>query len=420
MIVDLTADSQAWDFSTTERDNDVPSAASTSAVVSSKPQANSKMRQRNLFGALVNSPPNQGTSKPRKRKDPPEESSSTASRAAAPPLPPLVVQQQVKSDEPFPRLWKKANKNMKEIFGIKVMRGLQPAAIEGTLRCQSQIVVMATGGGKSLCYQLPATVLGGVTLVVSPLIALMVDQVRALNDKGVAAALVSSANGAVRTETLWTVSWVDLKKKNKTMAHNAQSRCCMERRNWYKQIASETFSWNYINRIDWRCLPLMKHTVFRRGDTTFGQPTASFQWLRTSFPDIPCTVCTATATSKVIPDIRDTLLLKDGEVPCHMGSFNRPNISYEVRYKESLDARDFTGAMDDLVELVKQQHTRLSEGPFLAVGLYTFTRDMIAICWRNRLARQLAFVLLLITVVSKMPIELMCSVSGRMARLMLL
>merc|ERR1712226_200852 len=71
----------------------------------------------------------------------------------------------------------RADAKMKSIFEIQYLRKLQPIAVELALKKQSQIIVMATGGGKSLCYQLPASVLGGVTLVISPLIALMVDQV---------------------------------------------------------------------------------------------------------------------------------------------------------------------------------------------------------------------------------------------------
>jgi superfamily II DNA helicase RecQ len=85
------------------------------------------------------------------------------------------------------------------------------------------------------------------------------------------------------------------------------------------------------------------------------------QWLRTSFPNIPCTVCTATATAKVIEDIRTELLLPETDVPCHVGSFNRANISYEVRFKESLDAMGLHGAIGDLVNVVQQQHAEAAK-----------------------------------------------------------
>ena len=103
----------------------------------------------------------------------------------------------VRSHIPYQELYADAQRVLQETFGLAKLRNLQPAAIQCALQQKSQIIVMATGGGKSLCYQLPATVLGGVTLVISPLIALMQDQVQALNQKGIPAALVSSS----QTET---------------------------------------------------------------------------------------------------------------------------------------------------------------------------------------------------------------------------
>jgi ATP-dependent helicase YprA (DUF1998 family) len=99
------------------------------------------------------------------------------------------------SQAPYDVLQAQANQQIKTVFGIDALRNLQPIAIQNALQRKSQIIVMATGGGKSLCYQLPASVLGGVTLVISPLIALMVDQVQSLIARGIEAALLSSASG---------------------------------------------------------------------------------------------------------------------------------------------------------------------------------------------------------------------------------
>ena len=79
------------------------------------------------------------------------------------------------------------------IFGLKSLRNLQPQVVEHAMERKSLLVVMATGGGKSLCYQLPACLLGGMTIVISPLIALMMDQVQALLAKRIPAACVCSA-----------------------------------------------------------------------------------------------------------------------------------------------------------------------------------------------------------------------------------
>ncbi len=82
---------------------------------------------------------------------------------------------------------------LKAVFKLDSLRqNLQTQAIETALRQQSQLLVLATGGGKSLCYQLPACLLGGVTIVISPLIALMQDQIQGLSERGVPAACISS------------------------------------------------------------------------------------------------------------------------------------------------------------------------------------------------------------------------------------
>ena len=83
---------------------------------------------------------------------------------------------------------------LRTVFGLESLRpNLQPLAIRCALEGKSQMVVLATGGGKSLCYQLPACLLGGVTVVISPLLALMKDQVEALLQKGIPAACINSS-----------------------------------------------------------------------------------------------------------------------------------------------------------------------------------------------------------------------------------
>lgn len=94
-----------------------------------------------------------------------------------------------------PVLNERMKRAMQVVFGVKKLRFLQPLAVQCAFKRQSQLLIMATGGGKSLCYQLPAVVMGGTTLVVSPLIALMQDQVNTLMAKNVQAAVLSSASG---------------------------------------------------------------------------------------------------------------------------------------------------------------------------------------------------------------------------------
>ena len=86
-----------------------------------------------------------------------------------------------------------ALKTLKTVFGYDAFRGRQQAAIERALAGQDSLVLMPTGGGKSVCYQVPALVMEGITLVVSPLIALMQDQVSALTELGIPAAFLNSS-----------------------------------------------------------------------------------------------------------------------------------------------------------------------------------------------------------------------------------
>ena len=82
---------------------------------------------------------------------------------------------------------------LENVFGLHRLRNLQPQVVDHALKQKSQLVVMATGGGKSLCYQLPACLLGGLTIVISPLIALMLDQVKSLKDRKIPAACICSS-----------------------------------------------------------------------------------------------------------------------------------------------------------------------------------------------------------------------------------
>jgi hypothetical protein len=113
------------------------------------------------------------SSKPRKRKAAVLSAASAFSSSkpvAAAFLSSIPHYPTVRSSIPYQDLYVDAQRVLQETFGLEKLRNnLQPAAIQCALQQKSQFIVMATGGGKSLCYQLPATVLGGVTLVISPL-----------------------------------------------------------------------------------------------------------------------------------------------------------------------------------------------------------------------------------------------------------
>ena len=286
---------------------------------------------------------------------------------------------------PFAELKVRAKAAMEDIFHVKELRFLQPQAIRTLLKHRrSQVVVMATGGGKSLCYQLPAVVLGGTAIVVSPLIALMHDQVQSLVDKGVAAAVISSSNGEkhnnqIRERLLGRSLRVKASKEQQqpplehiTLLYVTPEQVQTDR---FRDILAELHKKKRLSLFaidEAHCLSSWGHD--------FRKAYLQLDYLRRTFPAVPLLACTATATTKVLEDIRTTLLLQD--CPCHVGSFDRPNIFYKVKYKDTLDAAlgkpdgGGGGAAGDLAKFVLQQKEQCAKDNTSAFSgiVYVHTR----------------------------------------------
>ena len=204
---------------------------------------------------------------------------------------------------------------LKKYFGFASFRPLQEEIIRDTLAGKDVFAVLPTGGGKSLCFQLPALIRPGLTVVVSPLIALMKDQVDALQAAGVPATFLNSSlateesrarlrrlhNGEFRLlyvapERLLLSGFLDDLKRWKVSAFAIDEAHCISEwghdfRPEYRQIAS----------------------------------------LRGFFPDVPMMALTATATERVRADIIGQLHLR--EPACYTASFNRPNLTYRISAK---------------------------------------------------------------------------------------
>ena len=205
---------------------------------------------------------------------------------------------------------------LKSTFGYSTFRPLQREIIEANLVGEDVFALLPTGGGKSLCFQLPALVRPGLTVVVSPLIALMKDQVDALQASGVAATFLNSTLGAeeararlrglhggeykllyVAPERLMLEGWVEnLKAWNVTAIAIDEAHCVSE--------------WGHDFRPEYRQLAK----------------------LRTTLPDVPMMALTATATGRVREDIITHLKLRDPQT--FVASFNRPNLTYRVVPKD--------------------------------------------------------------------------------------
>lgn len=227
------------------------------------------------------------------------------------------------------------HKALKKYFGFNAFKGLQEDVIKSIVSNHDTFVIMPTGGGKSLCYQLPALMKEGTAIVVSPLIALMKNQVDAIRgiskEEGIAHVLNSSLNKTevkrvkadidegitkllyVAPESLTKEENVEFLKSQKISFMAIDEAHCIS-------------EWGHDFRPEYRNL---RHIIKRIGD------------------NIPMIGLTATATPKVQEDILKNLGITDANT--FKASFNRPNLYYEVRPKtKNVDA--------DIIRFVKQNH----------------------------------------------------------------
>lgn len=209
-----------------------------------------------------------------------------------------------------------------QYFGYTSFRPLQEEIIRDVLEKKDVFVLMPTGGGKSICYQLPALLMEGVTVVVSPLISLMKDQVDSLDANGIAAACMNSTLSAREIRDVKTAflenrlkilyiaperlmmpgTFAFLKKGKVSLFAIDEAHCISE--------------WGHDFRPEYRKLKLLRDP-------------------QTGFPNIPIIALTATATERVREDIISQLGLRiSPEKGPYMASFNRKNLYYEIRPKK--------------------------------------------------------------------------------------
>ncbi len=222
---------------------------------------------------------------------------------------------------------------LKKHFGFSKFKGLQEQVIKNILNQKNTFVIMPTGGGKSLCYQLPALIQEGTAIVVSPLIALMKNQVDAIrgisSENGVAHVLNSSLNKTQVNEVKY-----DIKRGVTKLLYVAPESLIKED---YVEFF-KTVKISFVAIDEAHCISEWGHD-FR----------PEYRNLRTIIKNIgdhiPVIGLTATATPKVQEDILKNLDMSDAEV--FKASFNRPNLFYEVRPKtKNIDA--------DIIRYIKQ------------------------------------------------------------------
>ena len=189
---------------------------------------------------------------------------------------------------------------------------MQREIVEATLAGRDAVALLPTGGGKSLCYQLPALVAPGLTLVVSPLIALMKDQVDALEANGIAATFLNSSLD--RAESLERIAGLDAGRYR--LLYVAPER-----------VAADGFL-ERLERWDLRRIAVDEAHCVSEWGHDFRPEYRRLHELRERFRDVPVLALTATATERVRDDIERFLALRSPRR--FVGSFNRPNLRYAV------------------------------------------------------------------------------------------
>ncbi len=233
---------------------------------------------------------------------------------------------------------------LKKHFGFSTFKGLQEEVIENVMARKNSFVLMPTGGGKSLCYQLPGLISDGTAIVVSPLIALMknqVDTIRGISSQeGVAHVLNSSL-----TKTATEKVKQDIRQGITKLLFVAPESLTKEETLSFLKESKISFlaideahcisEWGHDFRPDYRNLRYMLEQIDQ---------------------DLPVIALTATATPKVQEDIIKNLRIKDAKV--FKASFNRPNLYYEIRSKtEDVET--------EIIKFIKEKK-KVSQESFIA------------------------------------------------------
>lgn len=250
------------------------------------------------------------------------------------------------------------------VFGLHDFRGFQSDVIKTLAQGRDALVLMPTGGGKSLCYQIPALMREGVTIVVSPLIALMADQVAGLEELGISAAYLNSA-----------LSWPQQRDVQRQLAagsikllYVAPERLVMPATiELLKRIKIGLFAIDEAH-----CVSMWGHD--------FRPEYGALSILRELWPEVPRVALTATADLNTRREIVEKLLIDPKEF---VASFDRPNIRYRVAEKGKP-----AETLRELVDFIKEEH---AGDTGIVYCMYRATTEDVAKTLCNHGIRALAY-----------------------------
>ncbi len=233
---------------------------------------------------------------------------------------------------------------LRTVFGFESFRPNQETIIGAILNKQDVFAVMPTGGGKSLCYQLPALLMEGTAVVISPLISLMKDQVDAARESGIAAVFMNSSLDQQQIADIYR----DLKSKRIKILYIAPERFAMSQfTETLKKIPLSLFAIDEAH-----CISEWGHD--------FRPDYLALSAIPSLFPGVPVAAFTATATQKVQQDIIHKIGLRKPHIV--RASFNRPNLFYQVEAK--------SGVEEQLLAFLKDHESE-------AGIIYRTTRDSV-------------------------------------------
>jgi ATP-dependent DNA helicase RecQ len=206
---------------------------------------------------------------------------------------------------------------LEKYWGYHAFRSLQEDIIDSVLAGNDTLALLPTGGGKSICFQVPALMMDGLCLVISPLIALMRDQVDQLRKRGIPAAAIYS--GMTKRE-------IDILLDN--AAHGAYKFLYLSP----ERLKTELFQ-ERVKKMDLSLLAIDEAHCISQWGYDFRPPYLEIAEFRENYPEVICIALTATATEEVRLDIQEKLNFEDGKV--YQKSFARDNLSYSVRNVEN-------------------------------------------------------------------------------------